>query len=131
MIVGGARPFFIKILFGDTARLAAHLAQAPDLHAREYPRFLAEVRARTKPGESIAILVPMRHWNDGYAYAYYRASYVLAGRRVMPLVAPDDRVLVENLSRADYAAAWNLDRPLPHHRVVWRGARGVLARSVK
>lgn len=73
----------------------------------DYPAFLDDVRAVTKNGDSIAIAVPTTGWWDGYAYAYYRASYFLAGREVLPLVTPESKLIPANLSRAKYVAAWH------------------------
>jgi hypothetical protein len=92
----------------------------------DYPRFLAEVAARTQPGDSIAVLVPAPQWDPGYSYAYYRASYFLAGREVLPLISRENRFIVENFRRAQYIAVWH--NPLPRGRVVWSGHGGTLVR---
>lgn len=126
MVAGGTQFFFLTLPFRNTTGLAQRLQGLPDLDAPSYPAFLQEVRKRTRPGDSIAILFPVRDWNEGYAYAYYRASYFLAGRRVIPLVAPDNRLQLESLSEADYIAAWGT---LPRHLTpVWHGRGGALFR---
>ena len=93
----------------------------------DYPRFLEEVRAHTRRGQSIALLVPTMQWQRGYFYAYYRASYFLAGREVLPLVLENDRPVPENLHRAQYLAIWS--RPAPAGaRVVFAEYGGTLVR---
>jgi hypothetical protein len=113
--------------FIDRASLEQHFEAVPDHGWEGYPEFLAQVRARTRNGDRIAIIVPARHWDDGYSYAYYRASYLLAGRQVVPLVQMDDRLAMENLGAASYLAAWRMAPP-PGHPIVWQGNEGVLVK---
>ena len=94
----------------------------------EYPRFLEGVRAHTQNGDSIAIVAPTFDWDRGYSYAYYRASYFLTGREVLPLSNSGDRLQLLNFRNARYIAAWRKDVPEGHFTVVWRGAGGVLLR---
>jgi hypothetical protein len=111
----------------DRSAIAAEMAREPDrgIWWPDYPRFLQAVRERTGPGDIIAVVVPATRWDYGYAYAYYRASYFLAGREVLPVVGRDDRFLPENLGAARYIAAWH--RPLPPGaQVVLRAAGGAL-----
>src|SRR5258708_39215299 len=92
---------------------------APDGRWGEYPHFLEGVRAHTKPGDRIAVVVPNMRWDDGYSYAYYRASYFLAGREVLPLRYRTDAPIPENLAKTEYLAVWNTPAPPVH--VVWQG----------
>lgn len=133
MVAGGTQFFFLALPFRNLSGLAERLQRLPDLDADGYPAFLQEVRKRTRPGDSIAIFFPVRDWNEGYAYAYYRASYFLTGRRVVPLVAPDNRLLLQSLRDATYVAAWGKRLPDAHHAhaPVWEGSGGVLYRSVR
>lgn len=125
-ILGGL--IFATILLGGLVPLRWHMPN-PDRQARDYPAFLREVAARTRPGDSIVILVPIRYWRTGYGYAYYRASYFLAGRRAIPILDDDDRVRRERLRQTDYVALWRMpELPGPGYRVVWRGHGGVLLR---
>ncbi|HUP65236.1 MAG TPA: hypothetical protein VM557_08145, partial [Thermoanaerobaculia bacterium] len=77
-------------------------------------------------GSRVAIVVPMREWERGYAWAYYRASWFLAGREVVPLLDEDDRFLRENLQRADFVASWGGEARLPRFVPLWRGPDGIL-----
>jgi hypothetical protein len=117
----------MEIPFTDRRPLVRYFAHMADRGWEQYIDFLVGVRAHTAKGDSIAIMVPARHWDDGYSYAYYRASYMLAGRQVIPLVSPDDRVVFGNLSQATYLAEWRHDLPV-EQRVVWSGAGGKLVR---
>src|SRR5260221_14781542 len=58
----------------------------PDGRWGGYPGFLEGGRAHTKPGDRIAVIVPNMRGDDGFSYAYYRASSVLPGRQVLPLL---------------------------------------------
>ena len=93
----------------------------------QYPRFLAGVRAHTKPGDTIAIIAPSMAWDRGYSYAYYRAGYFLSGRIVLPLSDAEDHPHFENIPTSTYIAAWR-SSITPHGAVVWEGEGGALMR---
>lgn len=131
-IVAGAVDLrLMRLMFADRHALARALTQAPDRRAPEYPQFLEQVARKTKRGDSIAILVPMRYWAAGYAYAFFRATYFLAGRRVIPLVDVDDTLHPERLSQADFVASWKMPPPAGPFSVVWRGDGGILLRRAR
>ena len=119
----GLEPLYLRVLFRDPD------ARVPNADRRTaaYPPFLEEVARRTKPGDSIVLLAPIRTWRTGYGYAYYRASYVLAGRNVIPILDDDDGVHRERLADADYVALWRMG-PMPGYEVVWRSDEGTLLR---
>jgi hypothetical protein len=121
-------PQLLRLPFLNREFLARGLTAYPDRLAPQYPRFLQAVRERTQNGDSIVIVVPMLRWDDGYAYAYYRASYILAGREVLPLITSDDRAHQENFNAARYVAAWRWNVPPAKLQVVWRGEGGTLLR---
>jgi len=119
ILAGGFEPLYLRALLGDRT---VH-ARLPDRRTPEYPRFLEGVARATAPGESVVIVVR----GTGYSYAYYRASYFLVGRRVIPIGDPDGSVHLERLREADSVALWRIP-PLPGYEVVWRGHGGVLLR---
>lgn len=121
-------PQLLRLPFINREFLARGLTAYPDRLAPQYARFLRAVRDQTRDGDSIVIVVPMVRWDDGYAYAYYRASYFLAGREVLPLVTSDDRAHEDNFNAARYVAAWRWNVPPAKHEVVWRGEGGTLLR---
>ena len=114
--------------FIDRRPLSIGFEQRPDRLWPQFPRFLAGVRERTQDGDAIAIIVPTFNWDDGYSYAYYRSSYLLAGREVLPLATSDGHLHPENFRRARYIAAWGRPIPPGHTTVVWQGEGGVLLR---
>jgi len=116
----------LRILFIDRAPLSEAFERSADTGwYPDFPTFIRGVRAHTKSGDTIAIIVPTPKWDGGYAYAFYRASYLLAGREVLPLVTPKDVVVMENFHRARYAAFWRVRPPAGAH-VVWQGSGGAL-----
>jgi hypothetical protein len=121
-------PQFLRLPFLDRTPIRAALTRNPDWRSQQFPRFLEGVRARTRNGDVIAVVVPAMKWDDGYSYAYYRASYFLAGRQVLPLVTSDDRPHPENFQAAQYIAAFGTNLPQFHGMVVWAGDGGVLLR---
>jgi hypothetical protein len=131
LFLGGIQPFFPKLLFRDNSALAESLARMPDAQAPGYPEFLARVRAATKNGDAILIIVPMRHWDEGYSYAYYRASYFLAGRRTVPMVNAEDALLRDNIAKADYVASWRVSAQLPGLETAWKTDDGMLLRRTR
>lgn len=121
-------PQFLRLPFIDRKPISAALTRHPDWRSQQFPRFLEEVRARTRKGDVIAVVVPTMKWDEGYSYAYYRASYFLAGRQVLPLVTSDDRPHPENFQAAQYIAAFGSNLPQGRRVVVWAGDGGVLLR---
>jgi hypothetical protein len=103
-----------------------YFTRQPDGQWDEYPRFLNEVRAHTKEGDRIALIVPGMTWDGTYSYAYYRASYFLTGREVIPLLYRTDAFIPANLERAEYLAVWHARGP--EATIVWQGEGGVLLR---
>jgi hypothetical protein len=103
------------------------MARYPDRYWPDYPLFLQGVREHTQPGDTIAIIVPRMSWDNGYSYAYYRASYFLTGREVLPLVTPQNGQLLQNYRGAKYIAIFGVGLRAPAD-VVWRSGRGALLR---
>ena len=115
-----------KVAFSNRAEMHRVFNGYPDRGWDAYPQFLEDVRAHTKPGDSIALVAPSMRWDVGYSYAYYRASYFLTGREVLPLVWRDDAPLPQNFGRATYIAAWRRNVQDATRRVVWSGDGGTL-----
>jgi hypothetical protein len=127
IVVMCVEPRLLTMPFIDRAPYARELASVPDRQWARYPRFLEGVRAHTRPGDTIAIVFPIMGWETGYSYAYYRASYFLPGREVLPLVDPEDRPLPQNFREARYVAAFGATLRTPAD-IVWQGEGGTLLR---
>jgi hypothetical protein len=125
ILAAGVEPILISLPFRDRAPIAARYASMLDAAYPGYREFLEAVRTRTKDGDVIALVVPARRWEFGYSYAYYRASYVLAGREVLPLVWHHDELLPQNFGAATYVAAWHATVP---GEVVLQTSGGVLVK---
>ena len=121
-------PLLLRFPFYDRASLAPLFERYADRQWLQYAQFLRGVRAHTRPGDRVAVLVPTLDWDNGYSYGYYRASYFLTGREVLPLADERHRVHPENLQRADLVAAWRAPVPTTHRTLVWQGDGGVLVR---
>src|SRR6185369_7940219 len=127
LVVLRVEPRLLGVPF-HRAQFARIYASFADRLWPEYPRFLEGVRAHTQPGDTIALVVPTLNWDDGYSYAYYRASYFLTGREVLPLSDSGNHLQLLNFRNARYIAAWRTPVPQAHFTVVWSGAGGVLLR---
>jgi hypothetical protein len=126
IVVLGVASRLLELPFIDRGWAARTMARYPDRWP-DYPLFLEGVRAHTKPGDTIAVIVPAMTWDGGYSYAYYRASYFLTGREVLPLVTPGNVRLQQNFRAAKYIAVFGVGLRSPAD-VVWRGGRGALLR---
>lgn len=129
ILIGGYRYEYIGFLKGGSLERAAGpsngidrrpLRLSLDPGPPEFQAFLKEVARRTRRGDSIAILVPDEM--GGFSYAYYQASYALAGRR---LISP------LKLKKTEYIAAWKREALVPDHIPIWAGHGGTLLRSVR
>ena len=127
LVVLRVEPRLLTVPF-ERARYARAYAAFADRLWPDYPRFLEGVRAHTQSGDTIAVVVPTLNWNSGYSYAYYRASYFLTGREVLPLSDSGNHLQLMNFRTAKYIAAWRTPVPQAHFTVVWSGAGGVLLR---
>lgn len=114
--------------FLDRAPIQAAFASRADRLWPQFPVFIEGVRARTQNGDAIALVTPTLDWDEGYSYAYYRASYLLAGREVLPLAMSDRSLHPENFRRAKYVAVWGTPFPTGRSTIVWQGDGGVLLR---
>ena len=93
------------------------------------PGFVLEVDRSTPQKTRIAIALPFRAWEGGYGYRYYRASYLLPGRQLVPLLAPDrDEPRPGNVALADYLVVWHGRPRVPGFTEVWTTADGTLLR---
>ena len=126
VIVGVAARLF-QLPFIDRGPSERAMARYSDRGWPDYPLFLEGVRAHTKPGDTIAVIVPAMRWDAGYSYAYYRASYFLTGREVLPLMTPEDIRLPQNFRAAKYIAVFGVGLRVPAD-VVWQSGRGALLR---
>jgi hypothetical protein len=127
MVAGSVNWRLLQLPFIDRELLRAQVSSIPDRSTPDYPRFLAEVRARTASRDTIAVLVP-RGWSSGYEYAFQRANYFLAGRTIVPLIDNRDVPHPERLSTVRYVAAWSMPFDSPRFVIIWRGHNGVLVR---
>ena len=121
-------PSLLRFPFQNRAALAPAF-DFPQGEWRQYSAFLREVREHTRPGERVLVLVPPQtNWEASDSYAYYRASYVLTGREVLPFRDESHRAHPANLAHAELVAAWHTPAPPTHAKVVWAGEGGVLVR---
>lgn len=119
----------MRLPFMNREPIGMALTMKPDRLWPPFPRFIQGVREHTQPGDSIAIVTPTLAWDEGYSYAYYRASYILSGREVLPVSLDDNRPRPENLKRAKYLAVWGRGVPPDRSAVIWQGEGGVLLRQ--
>lgn len=106
LLAAGARPSILRLLLpphrppaAPAPERALHrwpLRYTNDPSSPEVVRFFTWVRANTVPGERIALVLAPPF--DGPGYAYWRASYELTGRVVLPAVF--------DLADADTIAVW-------------------------
>jgi hypothetical protein len=94
--------------------------------APQFTEFIEGVRARTKRGDSIA-LVAFTAKREIYGYCYLRASYLLAGRRVLTTFTPEFRFDPAAIQQAQYTAAFGTH--VPTGQAIWRHGGGELVRQ--
>ena len=127
MVILGVAARLFQLPFIDRGPSERAMARYSDRVWPDYPLFLEGVREHTKPGDTIAVIVPTMQWDTGYSYAYYRASYFLTGREVLPLMRPDNVRLPQNFRGAKFIAVFGVGLRAPAD-VVWRSGRGALLR---
>ena len=131
ILVGGFEPFYLRAVAGSPPVSPALLAELPYRKLPGFQRLLLGAAERTPPGARVAIALPFRAWEGGYGYGYYRASYLLPGRQVVPLLVPgEDRPSLENLRQSDYVLSWRSELQPPGFVTVWRSPDGMLMRRM-
>ena len=119
MIAAGAfEPFYVRIFTIDRAKLEGNLIGLPYRKLPGLRELLVATRDHTREGDTIAIVTPYS-WDGGYEYAYARALYTLAGRRV---------VLQKDIAQANWVCAYGV---APPGEIVWRSPHGAIARRAK
>lgn len=120
LVIGGFEPYYVRIFTVDAARTRAAMTELPYRKLPGLRRLLVEVDRSTPRGAKIAIALPFRDWEGGYGYGYYRASFLLPGKQVVPLLPPS------NLRFADYVVVWK-GRPVIDGFVpLWTTSDGTL-----
>lgn len=129
LIVGGLfEAELVRFVFRDRQPIRERITELPYLRLPGLRAFLADVLGATKPGDRIAIWFNGARWEHGYYDVYFRAAYLLEGRRVLPLLyGIDRRLLTENLAQANYVACWRCETAPPGYRVARTLRGGVLA----
>jgi hypothetical protein len=115
------QPFYLRVFAVNRARMAAMLVELPYRKAPGLRTFLEGVRARTRPGDAVAIAAPVQ-WLSAYEYICARATYVLAGREVLTL---------RDVGRAQFLVMYHGANGPPGFVPVWSDAHGTLLRRVR
>ena len=130
ILAGGFERFYLTVFTIDRAREEAAFAELPFRKMTGLRAFLAAVDAHTPPHARIAIWVPFQQWEGGYGYAYGRASYLLPGKQVVPLLAlHEDKVQFANLTQADYLAVFGQQIVAPGFTTTWQDDHGTLMKA--
>jgi hypothetical protein len=122
-------PVLLRMPFSNRAGLGAALTAMPERagYYPDYPLFLADVRSHTRDGDRIALFVPDLAWR-GYDHAFFRATYLLYGREILPVLARDDKPMPQNVAAANYIAMWNVTPATTLGTTVVASHRGRLIR---
>src|ERR1044071_4695327 len=86
---GAFQPLYVRMLFADTTRMRAAFEELPYRRLPGLRRLMLDAARTTPPGARIALFAPFNDWDGGYGYAFRRAPFLLAGRRVLPLTTRD------------------------------------------
>jgi hypothetical protein len=126
ILAGAFERHYVAAFSFDREALARFYEELPYRKLPGFRRFMEEVRANTREGDHIALLINGTTWQRGYSYGFYRGSYLLAGRTVEPTIDTADRFRPENLAEADHVACWNCTPAVPGFTVRRQLTGGVL-----
>jgi len=112
--------------------MRAMLTELPYRKLTGFRRFLMQVDRTTPHGARIAICLPFKGWESGYGYGYYRASFLLPGKQVVPLLRLGADVPAPgNVAVADFVACWHEVPRIDGFEVLWRSGEGVLMKRTR
>jgi hypothetical protein len=120
LVIGGFERYYIRIFTVDAAATRAAMTELPYRKLPGLRRLLAEADRSTPRGARVAIALPYHEWEGGYGYGYYRASFLMPGKQMVPLLPP------ENLRFADYVVIWKGRFPIDGFAPVWTTSDGTL-----
>jgi len=120
LVIGGFEPHYVRVLTADAARTRAAMTELPYRKLPGFRRLLVGVDRSTPRGARIAIALPFADWEGGYGYGYYRASFLLPGKQVVPLLPPS------NLRFADYVVVWKGKPAIDGFVPLWTTSDGTL-----
>jgi hypothetical protein len=124
---GAFQPLYVQMLYADAPRMRAAFEELPYRRLPGLRRLMVDVASITPPGARIALFAPFTEWDGGYGYAFRRAPFLLAGRRVLPMLEPErDRPTTRYLAEAEYVVCWRGCPPLNGFRRAWQSADGEL-----
>lgn len=83
-------------------------------------QFLERVRAETKAGDRVALMMAWPH--DGWSYTHWRASYILSGRFVVAPTLPIEE------TAPGVVALWRTGWGHPSYEIVWADENSALLR---
>jgi hypothetical protein len=125
IVIGGFEPYYVRIFAANQAQTRAAMTELPYRKLPGFRRLLLDVDRSTPRGAKIAIALPFRDWDGGYGYGYYRASFLLPGKQVVPLLPP------ANLRAADYVVIWKGRFPIDGFAPLWTTADGTLMKRIQ
>ena len=120
LVIGGFETYYIRVFTIDATRTRAAMTELPYRKLPGLRRLLVDVDRSTPRGAKIAIALPFRDWEGGYGYGYYRASFLLPGKQVVPLLPPS------NLRFADYVVMWKARSAIDGFVPLWTTSDGTL-----
>ena len=123
---------YVRVLALRAEPRRAAMTELPYRKLPGFHRLILDVDRSTPPGARIAIALPFGAWEGGYGYGYNRASFLLPGKQVVPLLALDrDVPQPENLRFADYVVVWHGRPAIGGFTQVWSTPDGVLLRRAR
>ena len=129
LVAGTFQAHYWTMFTADRETRAGWLRELPYRRMPGLRDFMLAVRARTANGDRIAVVLPHDDWY-AYSYGFFRATYLLAGRRTIPLVAAGGP-RPDNLRHADYVASLRRHANIPGFAPVFTHRDGVLLRRVR
>ncbi len=132
LVAGGFEPMYVRVFALRAAPWRAAMTELPYRKLQGLHRLFLDVDRSTPRGARIAIALPFGAWEGGYGYGYYRASFLLPGKQVVPLLELNrDVPQPENLRFADYVVAWHGKPEVKGFTAMWSTPDGTLLRRIR
>lgn len=125
LLIGTFEPLYLRMFTATGRAIRGQIAAIPYRKLPDLKPFLEAAADRIPPGAHVVFVTRLGPSGDRYAFS--RAAYVLAGRRVVSGVDQRGALVPQRFTQAEFAVTYGTAPP-SGFEVVWASAEGTVSR---